>query len=110
MASRPGVMIYFEDIKPFTECYTDEQCGMLLRAIISYAENGEWIVDDDSDIKIALKVLKPKIDRDAESYEKKKLHAQYMTYVREAKDAGRDYLSEQEWTSLTAAQRQHSNR
>ena len=98
MADRPGVMIYFEDINPFIEDYTNEECGILLKTIVNYAENGKWVSDDcPSTIRIALKVLKPKIDRDAESYEKKKLHGQWMTYVRIAKENGRDYLSEETW-------------
>lgn len=101
---RPGVMLYFKDLKPFTSYFTNEQLGRLFSAILNYAEHGMWVDDDcDQNVKVALMVLQPKIDRDGESYERKKLHGQYMTYVRMAQDKGETYLSEKEWIATTTA-------
>ena len=96
--SRPGVMIYFDDIRPFVDYMTDETLGALFRALINYAELGEWVDDDcDPNVMVPLRVMKPKIDRDAAAYENKKLHGQYMTYVRLAKQQGLNPVSEETW-------------
>ena len=101
---RPGAMLYFNDLKPFTSFLTNEQLGVLLTAILNYAEHGLWVDDDcDPNVKVALMVLQPKIDRDGESYERKKLHGQYMTYVRMAQSNGETYLSETEWIETASA-------
>ena len=108
---RPGVMFYFNDLRPFTSYFTYEQLGMLLTAILAYGENCEWNDEDcDPDIRLAMMVLKPKIDRDRESYERKKLHGQYMAYVRLAKEKGETYLSEPDWIKTTVAMMQAQNR
>lgn len=109
--TRPGVMIYFNDIKPFTQFFRDEQLGELVRAILNYAQFGEWLSEDsDPAVRLALGVFKDKIDRDAEAYERKKLHGQYMTYARQAKEANRECLSEQEWIAMVTAQTKAANR
>lgn len=108
---RPGVMLYFKDLKPFTSYFTNEQLGSLFSAILNYAEHGMWVDDDcDQNVKVALMVLQPKIDRDGESYERKKLHGQYMAYVRLAKEKGETYLSEPDWIKTTVALVQAQNR
>ena len=96
--TRPGVMVYFEDFVAADQTMTDEQMGRFIRAIVHYAKDGEWqTFDDDPILRFAFIGAKPKIDRDGETYEKKKLHGQYMTYVREAKENGEKYLKESEW-------------
>lgn len=94
-------MLYFDDTKPFLECLSDAQLGQLLRAVINYAESGEWVSEScDPTIKLALGIFKSKIDRDGVAYEKKKLHGQYMAYVRASKEQGKEYLAEQNWIEL----------
>lgn len=97
-SSRPGVMIYFDDIRPFADYMTDEVLGAFFRALLNYAQFGEWVAEDcDQSVSIPLRVFKPKVDRDAEAYENKKLHGQYMTYVRLEKQKGFTPLSEESW-------------
>jgi len=97
-SSRPGVMIYFDDIRPFADYMTDEVLGAFIRALIDYAQFGEWVDDDcDPNVVVPLRIFKPKVDRDAEAYESKKLHGQYMTYVRLAKQQGLNPVSEEAW-------------
>lgn len=67
-AKRPGVMLYFDDIKPAINRMDDEQCGRLLRAIVSYAETGEKPEIDGME-GLVFDMLIPKIDRDGERYE-----------------------------------------
>ena len=104
-------MLYFNDIKPFAQFFSNEQFGALILAVLRYAEAGEWLPENsDPAVLLALGVLKDKIDRDAEAYERKKLHGQYMTYARQAKEANRECLSEQEWIAMVTAQANATSR
>lgn len=95
-AKRPGVMLYFDDIKPAINRMDDEQCGRLLRAIVSYAETGEKPEIDGVE-GLVFDMLTPKIDRDGERYEENREQRQYAVYVRERKRAGEAYLPISEW-------------
>lgn len=97
-SSRPGVMIYFDDIRPFSDYMTNEVLGAFIRALIDYAQFGAWVTNDcPQEVLTPLRVFKPKVDRDAETYEKKKLHGNYMTYARLEKQKGLTPMSEEAW-------------
>lgn len=66
-SSKPGVMLYF-DLRPCLQRLTNEQKGVLLTAILDYAEDGEIPEIDDIAVGIAWDFIKPRIDRDAEAY------------------------------------------
>ena len=93
--SRPGVMLYFDDVVPAIEAMDDGQLGALFRAIIAYARHGE-VPELDGMGKFAFAMLRPKIDRDGERYAKQKLHGLYMVYCRQLK-LGEKKLTEDEW-------------
>lgn len=98
---RPGVMIYFDDFRPIADFLNDEQLGVLLRAVISYAESGEWLADDcDNSVRFALNTMKPKIDRDAERYEESIWQRKYAVYSRETRKQGKEPIAFEEWYSL----------
>lgn len=107
--NRPGVMIYFDDFRPIIDFLNDEQIGFLLRAVLAYAETGEWIVkDDDSSVKFALNTLKPKIDRDAERYEQSIWQRKYAVYSHEARKHGKEPISFEDWIALQEGARKLS--
>ena len=81
--TRPGVMLYFDSIRPALKYLNDGQCGALFRAILSYAEFGE-IMELDSICEMVFGMLKPKIDHDAESYADTQEKRKYAVYKREA--------------------------
>lgn len=93
MVERPGVLLYFDDFNPALEAMPDEQLGALFRAVMCYAQTGE-VLPLDRFGEFVFKIVKPKIDRDGDKLEKKRLHGLYMTYCR---TAGEDKLSEKEW-------------
>ena len=103
-SKRPGTMLYFDDIKPALKRMNDEQCGRLLRAIVSYAETGEKPEIDGMEA-LVFDMLIPKIDRDGERYEESREQRQYAVYVREKKKAGESYLSITEWRLLRLSSR-----
>lgn len=70
MTMKKSIIIYADCIAILEEL-TYEQAGRLFKAILSYV-NDEPVTEteDDPAIKMAFKVLKTQIDRDAEKYEK----------------------------------------
>ena len=94
--TRPGVMLYYDCIRPALKRLDDSQCGVLLRAIIDYAEYGV-ILELDPMTGMAFDMLIPKLDRDAEKYEESREQRQYAVYVREKQKAGEPYMKITEW-------------
>ena len=93
---RPGVMLYFDAVRPAI-CRLDEtQCGVLLRSVMDYAQYGV-VPELDPMTGLAFDMLVPKIDRDAERYEESREQRQYAGYVREKKRSGEQALSIAEW-------------
>ncbi len=72
MAERPGFMLYF-DIEPALEMLDDSQRGKLFSAIIEYAHYASIPSFEDRLIGMAWSLIKPSLDRDRKSYDKKVL-------------------------------------
>lgn len=99
---KPGVMIYFDNIRPALNRLNDEQCGSLFRAILDYAEYGV-IADLEPITGMVFDLLRPKIDRDSDRYEESREQRQHAVYAREAKRRGEQPLSFSEWRVYRAA-------
>ena len=96
MTQRPGVMLYF-DIAPAIKRLSAEESGLLLRAILDYAEQGV-APDFESDmLGLVWDLLQPRLDRDAARYEEKALKARYSTYCREMKKRGLQPVEFEVW-------------
>ncbi len=93
---RPGVMLYFDSLRPAINRMSDAECGVLLRAIIDYAEYG-LVSELDALAGMAFDMLRPRIDRDAERYEETREQRQYATYCREAKKRAEQPMTLGEW-------------
>ena len=92
----PGVMLYFDSIRPALNRLDNEQCGALFRAILDYAEFGV-VSDLEPMTGMVFDLLRPKIDRDATKYSESKVQRQHAVYVREAKRRGEEPLTLSEW-------------
>lgn len=93
---RPGIMLYFDSIRPAINRFSDEQCGLLLRAIVDYAQYGTT-QEMDQTTGIVFDLLVPKIDRDGEKYEETREQRKYAVYVRDAKKRGEVPMTFDEW-------------
>ena len=104
---RPGVMLYFDVLRPMINRLDAAQCGVLLRAVMDYAQYGV-MPELDPMTGMAFDMLVPKIDHDAERYEESREQRQYAAYVREKKRSGEQVLSIAEWrlTRLRAGERE----
>ena len=94
--ARPGVMVYFDAVRPALSRLDNEQCGSLFRAILDYAEYGA-VSDLEPMTGMVFDLLRPKIDRDAEKYEESREQRQHAVYVREARRRGEEPLTLSEW-------------
>ena len=104
MAGRPGFMMYF-DLAPALSKLTDEEAGMLFKAIMDYASTGE-VQNLPGICDFAFEVIRPRIDKDREAYEETCRKNNYIAYIREAKRKGNSYLEYDEW--LTNSPSVHS--
>ena len=93
---RPGVMLYFDAVRPAISRLNETQCGVLLRSVMDYAQYGV-VPELDPMTGLAFDMLVPKIDRDAERYEESREQRQYAGYVREKKRSGEPVMSIAEW-------------
>ena len=66
----PGVMLYFDKVRPLLALMTDEEAGQFLRAVLDYGENGVEPVLSDR-LAPSWVFMKRLIDSDAEAYRKK---------------------------------------
>ena len=93
---RPGVMLYFDALRPAISRLDEAQCGALLRSVLDYAQYGV-VPELDPMTGLAFDMLVPKIDRDAERYEESREQRLYAVYVREMKKNGEQALSIEDW-------------
>ncbi len=68
--SRKSFLVYF-DLEDQIEGFTDEQIGVLFRAMLAYARRGEEITIQDNEVKTAFRFVKVSIREDKLKYEKK---------------------------------------
>ena len=105
---RPGVMLYFDAVRPAISRLDETQCGVLLRSLMDYAQYGV-VPELDPMTGLAFDMLVPKIDRDAERYEETREQRQYAVYAREKKKSGESCLSFADWRLMRARPSDHEN-
>ena len=105
---RPGVMLYFDAVRPAISRLSEAQCGVLLRSVMDYAQYGV-LPELDPMTGLAFDMLVPKIDRDAERYEESREQRQYAAYTREKKRSGEQPLSIAEWRLVRLRAEQRDN-
>lgn len=94
---RPGVMLYFADLRPALRRLSMEQRGALFGALLDYAELGEQPEKLDDLTGLAFDLMKEKIDRDGKRYKSNVLQRKYAVYCREQDKAGRERATFDEW-------------
>lgn len=95
---KPGVLIYF-DIAPAIKSLTDEQAGKVFKAILDYAETGEFpeFSKEDEIVRLFLVFIKSHIDRDTEAYNTKVESRKYARYCRAMKEIDMIPMEYEEW-------------
>ena len=96
---KPGVMIYFKEIRGLTKRMTKDQKADLLDAIVDYAELG--ILPDFTNDPLLDSVFTGafalSVDRDDERFTEKSLNRKYSNYVRWSEKDRAYIVSREEW-------------
>lgn len=101
--AKPGVMFYF-DVRPCIKRLDANEKGRLFEAILDYAEFGA-VPDLDGALGVAWDFIQPKLDRDAERYDRQVEQKQYAVFVRELRKKGGNPISFDEWKSMSDIER-----
>ena len=96
MADRKGFLIYF-DTRNAWQILTNEQRGNLLMSIMDYSEYGVIPEFSDKLLEMAWALMRPKLDRDADSYAERCRKNSYSVYCREEKKKGIEPLEYESW-------------
>lgn len=92
---KPGIMMYFE-IYPCLELMSQKEKGDLLDAMMYYGMTGEK-PNVSGNLKILWPLLKDRLDRDTNRYNRIVIRNQYASYVKSAQKKDGPVLSYEEW-------------
>ena len=79
--ARPGIMLYFDMLEP-VRVLPDAEKGRLLVAMLEYGQNGK-LPEFQGMLALAWAFVKPKLDRDGQSYDNAKLQRKYAAFCRQ---------------------------
>ncbi|MCF0120828.1 MAG: hypothetical protein HUJ65_04235 [Oscillospiraceae bacterium] len=96
MSEKPGIMIYYDRIRPYLTYLKAAEFQKLFTALINYSQFGLEPALEER-VQMCFDVLRIDIDRDNRAYEEKKLKNRYAVYKRWAKEKGNKVLSYSEW-------------
>lgn len=97
---RPGIMVYFDMMGPLSKLQ-DVDKGRLFWAMLDYGKSGVVPKFDVLALELAWEFVKPKIDKDKESYERQIQQKQYAAFSREVKKNGLSPVSYDDWKKLS---------
>lgn len=101
--ARPGIMLYFDILEPI-RVLPDEDKGKLLLAMLEYGKEG--IVPDFSGmLALAWGFVKPKIDKDAETYEISCVQREYAVFCKQRKKLNLPKIDFEEWKEANENER-----
>lgn len=102
--ARPGIMLYF-DIRQPLKALPDADKGRLLDAMLEYGEHGTE-PDFEGMLALAWGFIKPKLDRDGESYETAKVQRKYAAFCKSRSCRDLPKISFEEWLAMDDEERQ----
>lgn len=102
--ARPGIMIYFDMLGPI-RVLPDAEKGLLLVAMLEYGQSGK-LPQFDGMLALAWEFVKPKIDRDEESYADSVLQRQYAAFCKKRWRLKLPKIPFNEWLNMTDDERE----
>ena len=103
--ARPGIMLYFDILDPI-RVLPDEDKGKLLIAMLEYGQSGV-LPEFTGMLALAWGFIKPKIDKDDDSYENSKLQRKYAAFCKK-RPKHLPKITFDEWLEMDEEQRQRS--
>jgi hypothetical protein len=80
---KPGVLLYFADLRPMLNRLSDDELGVLFRAVIDFSEFGLEPSELPGMSAFAFDILRPCLERDAQRYRKTVAQRKYAAFCRE---------------------------
>lgn len=96
--ARPGIMLYFDILDPI-KVLPDADKGRLLVAMLEYGQRG-IVPEFDGMLALAWGFVKPKIDRDDESYEEAKIQRRYAAFCKKRNGLNLPKIPFEEWLAM----------
>ena len=84
MAENKSIMLYLDTFSQW-KMLSDSQAGILIKALLAYAADGEQPETNDGMVLMAFSFIRQQIDRDAEKYEKRCDKNRQIALEREAR-------------------------
>lgn len=98
--ARPGIMLYFDILEPI-RVLPDADKGRLLVAMLEYGQSGTLPqFDGDLGLTLAWGFVKPKLDRDDESYEEAKIQRKYAAFCKKRNGLNLPKIPFEEWLAM----------
>ncbi|MBE6982282.1 MAG: hypothetical protein E7437_08180 [Ruminococcaceae bacterium] len=98
---RPGIMVYFDIIEPLA-VLSNEDRGVLFTAMLDYGKTGK-IPAFEGMLALAWGFVKPRIDKDAQSYADSVRQRKYAAFCKKRRKEKRPKLSIEEWEQMEEA-------
>lgn len=103
--ARPGIMLYFDILDPI-RVLPDEDKGKLLIAMLEYGQSGV-LPEFTGMLALAWGFIKPKIDKDDDSYENSKLQRKYAAFCKK-RPKNLTKITFDEWLEMTEDERERA--
>ena len=97
--ARPGIMLYFDILEPI-RVLPDADKGRLLVAMLEYGQSGT-VPEFTGMLALAWGFVKPKLDRDGETYENAKVQRRYAAFCKKRTAMNLPKVPFEEWLNLT---------
>lgn len=102
--ARPGIMLYFDILEPI-KVLPDADKGRLLVAMLEYGQSGT-LPEFDGMLALAWGFVKPKLDRDGETYENAKVQRKYAAFCKRRTTLSLPKVPFEEWLNMTDDERE----
>lgn len=102
--ARPGIMLYFDILEPI-KVLPDADKGRLLVAMLEYGQSG-ILPEFDGILALAWGFVKPKLDRDGETYENAKVQRKYAAFCKRRTSMALPKVPFEEWLNMTDNERE----
>ena len=101
--ARPGIMLYFDILEPI-KVLPDADKGRLLVAMLEYGQSG-IVPEFEGMLALAWGFVKPKLDRDGETYENAKVQRKYAAFCKQRTTLNLPKVPFEEWLEMSEDER-----
>lgn len=105
--ARPGIMLYFDILEPI-RVLPDADKGRLFMAMMEYGQSGV-LPEFDGMLALAWGFIKPKLDRDEDSYENSKTQRRYAAFCKQRSRLNLPKIPFEEWLEMDEDERKRAS-